>query len=189
MRQIKIGHWPIMSLPAAIVAWESLRTQPDAGEDPAMEARTEQAEVAVQKQAAKQRKGAGVRAARQVCNCYLDGHIDPNRAPKGAKEIRRTFDTVLGGVAEMDVVEVTRSIAFGVIQSFVDKPVQAGILRRELGAAWDYTLEAGPLPVDTPNWWQLILRDKLRSRGNDPASLPRIPSYAAFNMASAVTGA
>lgn len=31
MRQVKLGRWPVMALPAAIVAWEALRTQREAG--------------------------------------------------------------------------------------------------------------------------------------------------------------
>jgi len=165
MRQIKIGQWPAISLPAAIVAWEALRTQRDAGEDPAMAARVERAEAAKKKAAVRERKGAGVRTVRQVCNFYLDGHIKPNRKKKGADEIERTFNTMLGEVGDMDAVDVTRSVAFDLIQSFAATPVQASSLRRELGAAWDYALDAGKLPEDTPNWWRLILRGKLKSKG------------------------
>src|SRR5690606_5412235 len=125
MRQVKIGGWPFMSFPAAIVAWEELRAQRDAGGDPAMDVRTQRAGLPQQRAAAKERKGAGVRTVRQVCNYYLDGHIDPNRAPKGAKEIRRTFDTMIGDVADMDAVAVTRSVAFDLIQSFAETRVQA----------------------------------------------------------------
>lgn len=165
MRQIKLGQWPAMSLPAAIVAWEGLRTQREAGEDPAMAARAVRAEVAEKKAAVRERKGAGVRTVRQVCNFYLEGHVKPNRKKKGADEIGRTFNTMLGEVGDMDAVDVTRSVAFDLIQSYAAIPVQASSLRRELGAAWDFALDAGKLPENTPNWWRLILRGKLRSKG------------------------
>lgn len=165
MRQIKIGHWPATSLPAAIVAWEELRLQRDNGADPALEAKSARLKAAEQKAAVKERKGAGVRTVRQVCNYYLHGHIKPNRNTKGADEVERTFNTMLGNVGDMDAVDVTRSVAFDLIHSFSHIPVQAGYLRRELGAAWDYALDAGKLPEDTPNWWRLILRGKLKSKG------------------------
>jgi len=34
MRQTAIGHWPAMSFPVAIVAWEQLKIQRDNGIDP-----------------------------------------------------------------------------------------------------------------------------------------------------------
>lgn len=165
MRQIKIGRWPAMSLPAAIVAWEGLRTQREAGRDPAMAAKAARTKAAEQKAAERERKGAGVRTVRQVCRFYLEGHVKPHRAPKGAAEVERTFNTMLGGIGEMDAVDVTRSVAFDLIQRHAGTPVQAAYLRRELGAAWDYALDAGKLPENTPNWWRLILRGKLRSKG------------------------
>jgi integrase len=34
-----------------------------------------------------------------------------------------------------------------------------------MGAAWDYALDAGRLPDTAANWWRLILRGKIRSKG------------------------
>lgn len=31
LRQVSIGHWPSMSFPAAIVAWEAFKNQRDSG--------------------------------------------------------------------------------------------------------------------------------------------------------------
>lgn len=39
LRQVSIGHWPSMSFPAAIVAWEALKNQRDSGGDPVLEAK------------------------------------------------------------------------------------------------------------------------------------------------------
>lgn len=165
MRQVKLGRWPAMSLPAAIVAWESLRAQRDEGQDPAQESRTLRAQAAETAARERVERKAGVRTVRQVCDYYLAGHVDINRAAKGAAEIRRTFDTMLSDVADTDAIDVTRTIAFELIQRYAETPVQASILRRELGAAWDFALDAGKLPDTTPNWWRMILRGKLRSKG------------------------
>lgn len=165
MRQIKLGRWPAMSFPAAIVAWEAARAQREAGTDPSLEAKAERRAIAEQKAAERERRGSGLRTVRQVCDFYVEGHIIPNRAQKGAKEVQRTFATMLGDVGDMDAVDVTRSVAFDLIQRYADTPVQAGILRRELGAAWDFALDAGKLPDNTPNWWRLILKGKLKSKG------------------------
>jgi hypothetical protein len=41
MRQISIGHWPSMSFPTAIVAWEQLKIQRDNDIDHALETKPE----------------------------------------------------------------------------------------------------------------------------------------------------
>lgn len=57
-------------------------------------------------------------------------------------------------------------MAFDLIQKYAAiLPVQAGKLRCELGAAWDYAMDTGRLPEAAVNWWRLILRGKIRSKG------------------------
>jgi integrase len=75
------------------------------------------------------------------------------------------FDTMLGDFGALVAADVTRTQAFDLIQSFASTPVVASKLRAELGGAWDYALDAGRLPDNTPNWWRLILRGKLKSKG------------------------
>lgn len=160
MRQIKIGNWPKVSFPAAIVAWEGIRAQRDEGIDPVLQERDEQ--LALVKEAKRDADGLTVR---DICTIYLEGHIDVNRKEKGAVEIRRTFNTMTESIADMKAVDVTRSVAVDLIQGFAHIPVQASSLRRELGAAWEFALDAGKLPESAPNWWRLILRGKLKSKG------------------------
>jgi integrase len=61
--------------------------------------------------------------------------------------------------------EITRAMAYDLIQQHAGTPVQAGSLRRELGAAWEWAHDAGRLPEDVPNWWRLVMRGKLASKG------------------------
>lgn len=159
MRQVKIGAWPAMSVSAAGTAWEALRAARDADRDPALEKKAEtRAEPVIVPQVS-----AG--SVREVCAAYLKGHIDVRRKEKGAKEVRRMFDTMLGPVADIKAAALTRSQAFGLIEGYASAPVQAANLKRELGAAWDYALDAGRLPESVPNWWRQILRGKLKSTG------------------------
>lgn len=166
MRQVKIGHWPAMPVSAAIVAWEGLKRRRDAGEDIAAEVRAVRAEERAQaeQQAAKDKVQAYT--VRRLCDDYLDGYIDRNRAKKGAAEVRRMFETMLGDLSLSPALDVTRAQAFDLIQSWAGKaPVQAGKLRAELGAAWDFAIDAGRLAETVPNWWRQILRGKVRSKG------------------------
>jgi integrase len=164
LRQVKIGLWPEMSVHAAIVAWEQLRARRDAGADIADEKKA--ARVAAQASKA----GSGKKKDKpytvwDVCDDYVRGHIKVARAKKGAAEVERIFATMLGDFGNLTAAEVTRTQAFDLIQSYASTPIVAKDLRGELGGAWDYALDAGRLPDTTPNWWRLILRGKLKSKG------------------------
>ncbi|QUN29509.1 integrase family protein [Cupriavidus sp. KK10] len=163
MKQTKIGAWPAMSPAAAIVEWEKLRAARDSGRDVAAEKRTARTNARAVENGSLPH--AGPYTVRRLCADYLVGHVERNRALKGAKEIRRMFDTMLAPIAGMLPEEVTRAIAFDLLNSFAHIPVQAAKLRSELGAAWDYSLDAGRLREDTPNWWRQIMRGRLRSNG------------------------
>ena len=164
MRQVKIGTWPAMSLHAAVVQWELLRDARAAGKDPADEKRAaRQVEVAARE--AKRVAASKKLAIRQVCDKYLEEHVNRHRKEKGAKEVRRLFDCHLGELANMDPAALTRAQAFSLLQGMAATPVLASNLRRELGAAWDHALDAGRLDENVPNWWRLIMRGKLRSKG------------------------
>lgn len=164
MRQKKLGRWPAMSIAAAIVEWERLRDLRDAGVDIAVEAKAaRQASKAAAVAAREKEKGALTVA--DACAIYHAGHVMIHRAKKGQTEIARMFKTMLGDLAHKPAEEITRADAFGLIESFGHIPVQAQILRRELGAAWDHCHDAGRLAESVPNWWRMILRGKLKSKG------------------------
>ncbi len=160
MKQTKIGEWPAISPAAAIVAWEKLRDARKEGQEP----------VANKREPATVRNGVMVPQQSKytvgnLCSDYLEGHVERNRKTKGANEIARMFRTMLGPLADAHAETLTRSQAFDLIESHAHIPVQASKLRAELGAAWDYALDAGRLSQSAPNWWRLILRGKLKSKG------------------------
>ncbi|CAJ2870035.1 Phage integrase [Burkholderia pseudomallei] len=159
MRQIKIGEWPALSIAAAAVEWERLKQARNAGNDPALAKRQANDSVGVMVQ-----QGDSP-TVRDICSAYLTGHVERNRQSKGAAEVARMFRTMLGDIADLPAVEVTRERAFSKINSYRHVPVQASRLRLELGAAWDYALDAGRLPESASNWWRQIMRGRLRSNG------------------------
>lgn len=163
MKQTKIGAWPAMSPAAAIVEWEKLRAARDSGRDVAAEKRTARASARSVSGASLPHEGPYT--VRRLCRDYLVGHIERTRALKGAKEVRRMFDTMLEPIGDLLPEQVTRSVAFDLLKAYAHIPVQAGKLRSELGAAWDYGLDAGKLSEDMPNWWRQIMRGRLRSNG------------------------
>ncbi|AOJ68394.1 alpha/beta hydrolase [Burkholderia sp. ABCPW 14] len=159
MRQIKIGEWPALSIAAAAVEWERLKQERNSGNDPALAKRQANDSVGVMVQ-----QGDSP-TVRDICMAYLKGHVERNRQPKGAAEVARMFRTMLGDIAALPAAELTRERAFSKIDSYRQIPVQASKLRLELGAAWDYALDAGRLPESASNWWRQIMRGRLRSNG------------------------
>ncbi|CAB3705292.1 tyrosine-type recombinase/integrase [Achromobacter piechaudii] len=164
MRQKKLGRWPAMSIAAAIVEWERLRQLRDAGVDVAVQAKEARQASKVAAAAAREKQKGALTVA-GACAIYHAGHIKLHRTEKGQVEIARMFNTMLGDLADKPAGEVTRADAFGLIESYGHIPVQAQILRRELGAAWDHCHDAGKLSETVPNWWRMILRGKLKSKG------------------------
>ena len=160
MRQYRIGHWPAMSLQTASAVWEALRARRDAGEDLAQAKR--QARVA---RAAE----SDIYTVRRLCDDYLAGHVDIHRKARGAKEMRRLMNTHLDSIAERPAASITRADAFRLLESLAHIPVSAQTLRGELGAAWDYALDAARIPDTAPNWWRLVHRGRLRSKGRKRA--------------------
>ncbi len=170
MRQFKIGQWPAMSVHAAVAGWERLREARSGGEDPALAARLRRAESRRKAELERQATGRQVYTVERVCDDYYLGHVRFSRAHKGATEVRRMFATMLGEAAKLPAASLTRAQAFDLIKSYAEAaPVQARRLRAELGAAWDYAIDAGRLDENTPNWWRQILRGKIRSKGKKVA--------------------
>jgi integrase len=145
-----------------MLAWEGLRACRDAGDDPALAKKKTKVEVVAKKKEV-------AYTVRKLCDDYLAGHVDIHRKPKGAKEMRRLLRVSLDAIAQRPAVSITRSDAFDLLESFSSTPVNAQALRGELGAAWDYALDAGRIPDDTPNWWRLVMRGRLRSKGRTRA--------------------
>lgn len=160
MRQVALGHWPAMSLAAAASEWERLRGEREAGVDPALVKRTARAQ-----RQAKQQARADVYTVEHLVSDYLQGHIRQRRKAKGAAEIARLFSRHLGTIALQPASALPRAAAFELLEKLASTPVQANMLRRELAAAWDYAADAGRLPDSAVNWWRLVMRTRLRSKG------------------------
>ena len=163
MRQVAMGQWPQMSYAAALGVWDELRQRREGGEDLAREKKRSSA---VARAKAQQKEAQGHYTVKRLIEDYLDGHIAQRRKPKGQAETRRLMLGYADVLLPMKPEDVKRSHAFTLLESLaVRAPVLANTLRAELGAAWEYALDAGRIPEETPNWWRLILRGKLRSRG------------------------
>lgn len=163
MRQVAMGQWPALTYAAALGVWDELRTRRDAGEDLAKEKKRA---GAVAKAKAHLKESQGFYTVERLIEDYLQGHVERHRKPKGQKETRRLMLGYTDSLLAMRPEDVKRSHAFALLEKVAaHAPVLANNLRTELGAAWDYALDAGRISEDTPNWWRQILKGKLRSKG------------------------
>lgn len=165
MRQFKIGEWPATSFPAAVAAWERLRGARGSGIDLVAERRSARMRSRSTSTGDDRREPLDGLTVRELCENYLTGHVERHRKHIGAAEVRRMFDKMLGEFGRLPADQITRSQAFDLLEQFSKTPVLAAKLRAELGGAWDYALDAGRLAESAPNWWRLIMKGRLRSRG------------------------
>lgn len=162
LRQLSLGPWPAMSLHAAMAAWNEARAKKVAGVDPAAQRKAERA--------AKKATPAGPKCytVALLVGDYINGHLEVNRAKKGAQAARRALVRMLDAEAELaatDANKVTRAQCFDVLDARKAKPTAAAKLRSMLGSAWEYALDAGRLDGNTPNWWRQLMQGKLKSKG------------------------
>ncbi len=155
MRQVAIGHWPAMSFPAAIAEWEKLRIKRDTGVD--LEAKSKA--VATQKK-------TEIYTVKMLCDDYITGHVERSRKTKGADSATRLLERHTANIEHLPATDIDRQIAFDLINRCAKStPVLANHLRSELGAAWDFAMDSGRLPETSVNWWRLILKGKIKSKG------------------------
>ncbi|WP_207061771.1 site-specific integrase [Motiliproteus sp. SC1-56] len=165
IRQYRIGHYPEMSLAEARACHTALKAKRDSGLCPAAEARREAATA--RESADDQRKGAQLAAftVEHLVEKYLAEYIEDRTAPngqllrrgaraiKGQREARRTlYGDAVRGLGSRPAVSVSSKEVLELIQSIVDRgaSVQAGVVLRELTAAFDFAI-GDPLPEDFQN--------------------------------------
>jgi hypothetical protein len=135
VRQIRLGHWPAMGLPAALAAWQKVREQRDAGTDPARDKRERR------RQAAEVSREAGF-TVRKACDDFLSSYAG-TVTPKTFHEAERLLLRELDAIESRPAASITRADAFDLLDGMRDRPVVAAALRQRLGAVWDQALDAG----------------------------------------------
>jgi integrase len=139
-----------MSVVEAAQAWQAKRLERSSGSEPG---KTE-----------KVRSSRPYTVAALVAN-YLSGQIDVSRSDAGALAARRRLESAIEPIASRAAASITRSDAFELLEAYRSVPTAAAKLRSLLGGAWDYALDAGRIDGDTPNWWRVIMRGRLKSKG------------------------
>jgi integrase len=162
MKQVAFGQWPAVTVQAASAQWQALREQRGDGEDPAAHRKAQRKNERVDVDAPK------ILTVRVVLETYIKGHLEAQRKAVGARAGEFALLKLLDeqpDFALMPAALVTRSVAFKVIESRKATPTAAAKLRSLLGAAWDYLQDAGRLDGDVPNWWRIVWKGQLKSKG------------------------
>ncbi len=157
MKQVKIGSWPEMSPAMAGAKWQELRARRDGGED-----------LTAVRKLAKLQEMAGPSdgyTLGAMVEDYATGYLLKRREPKGAKAVHQRLKKAIAKYSDRPASSVNRRFVFDLIEGLSDRPVMAGSVKTEMGAAWSFALDAGRISDDLPNWWVLVLARKLRSKG------------------------
>jgi integrase len=157
MKQVKIGPWPEMPVAEAAAKWQELRARRDGGEDLTVSRQAE-------KLKAKDDPEAGYTLGQMVAD-YASGYLAKRREAKGAKAVHQRLLSATVACSALPASAVSRRFVFDLIEGLSDRPVVAASVKMEMGAAWDYALDAGRIPDELPNWWRLVGGRKLRSLG------------------------
>lgn len=162
MKQIAIGQWPAVSVQAAASQWQALRERRGGGADPAADRRAaRQAQLGTVAEPA-------AYTVRRLVDDYVAGYIMASRKDAGALAARRILDKLFDdnpAFADRAADSVGRADAFDVIDARKATPTAAQKLRSLLGGAWDYALDSGRLDGNVPNWWRVVLKGRLKSKG------------------------
>ncbi|MFC5524060.1 tyrosine-type recombinase/integrase [Polaromonas jejuensis] len=162
MKQVAIGQWPAVTVQAAAAQWQALREQRGEGADPAAQRRTERQSALSEVMAPK------ILTVRLLVEAFITGHLKAQRKAAGARAGEVALLRLLDEqptFAQMPAASVTRSVAFEVLDSKKATPTAAAKLRSLLGAGWDYALDAGRLDGEVPNWWRMVMKGRLKSKG------------------------
>lgn len=161
MRQLKLGNWPSMLLSAAVIEWEMNRNARDAGGDPAVARGRARVRLSTPEF---EPHSEGYTVRRLVAD-YPAGHVEHNASPATQSNTRYALGKPVKSILTMLPEKVTRKVALDLLDGLRNTPTYASRVPMELGAAWDYALDAGRIPETTSNWWRQIMRGRLRNKG------------------------
>ena len=155
MKQVRLGHWPRMSVSEAVAAWQAASDSRAKGVDPRASKKLEQQNVRVYTVA-------------DLVQDHITGHLEQSRKAAGYNAARRLLERMLEDwpeVSRTPANEITRAQVFAIVDALKSKPSNAQKTRSLCGAAWAQAHDAGKLPDNAPNWWREVLRGKIKSKG------------------------
>ncbi|MBS0588315.1 MAG: tyrosine-type recombinase/integrase [Proteobacteria bacterium] len=159
--QMRLGHFPTMSLAEARIKLQEYRVIRNSGRCPANELKSQQKKIEEQLQ---QEQAISNFTIKTMIELYLTQHIEDRlvngkivsgaRKPKGQSEVRRTlYGDAVRALGSKPACLVTRKDVVNLIMEIVGRGsnVQAGNVLRELSAAFDYAIGLGKFNDDFAN--------------------------------------
>lgn len=163
--QLKIGHFPELSLAQARGIFEQLKQTRMSGLCPAEEQKKKLEEAAAEQRSIDEEKETELFTVTKLINLYLEQYIEDQmtdsgkriagaRKPKGQAEVRRTLENdPMQVFGSLPADTLTRQMIVQHVMDIVKRGanVQAGNVLRELSAAYEFAIGLGLLPVDFAN--------------------------------------
>jgi len=166
MKQVKLGSYPEMPLSRALVAWEEVRAARLAGSDPSADRRMDRAKAQQEKADAEVEKSrlTVIGLARWYASEVM---VHKHKNQKTSVIFRGQIDNLLAPsqLADLYPEDLTRVQVFRLIEGISDRPVRAKRFKSSMAQAWDRALDSGIIPAGSQNWWRLVHRNNLQSRG------------------------
>lgn len=145
LRQYTLGAFGPLTLAKARAQVEAWRVKRRAGEDPQADLRARAAKAKAEREKAKPYRFG------ELVAHYLEEHIDPNRKPKGAGEVRRMLTKAVAAYGAKAAQDFARSEAHELIRTVAERaPRLAQMVRLELRAAWEHAAQAGRVAHENP---------------------------------------
>ena len=162
MKQVSLGRYPAMSVQSAASEWQRLRDLRGTGADPG-EAKRDERRVIMEIETP-----PDYYSVRQLVDDYVSGHLEIERKEEGAAAATSALNRLLDEeptFAVMAASDISRGVAFDLLNARKATPTATQKLRSMLGSAWEYALDSSALDGNTPNWWRQVMKGRLKSKG------------------------
>jgi integrase len=138
-KQIRLGHFPVMSLADARSELGRLKELRDSGTDPRENLATKKEQRRLEAIV-----DTGPFTFGKMVDVYLKERVEKQRKPKGAAETRRLLERDLVPIAKIAVEDTDLLQIHTVIAKIHSRaPDVARVFRRELKASWEYAMNVG----------------------------------------------
>ena len=89
------------------------------------------------------------------------------RSPRTVQAFSAQVENLLAPspIAGVYPEELKRVQVYNLIEALSENPVRTKIFKTNLALAWDRALDSGRIPDTSQNWWRLVHRNSLQSKG------------------------
>lgn len=142
LRQIRLGRWPAVSWAHALVRWEELSRERDAGKDPQLERKQSRRQARAADKTAKEKAKVAAVTVDAVLDQYMAEDVEARSKSRGTvNSVRSMFRHIRREFGSLPAVDITIDEAEAFLKPFVKKhPGMAILMRSRAGRAWAHAM-------------------------------------------------